>query len=259
MFSLSTPEIAAWVGGFMWPFVRIGAMLMAAPLFGARTVPVRIRMGLAVLLTVLMLPVVPPPPAVDPLSAPGVLILAQQVLIGAAMGFILQMVFGALSQAGEAVAMTMGLGFASMIDPQNGVQTPVVSQHYVIMATLLFLALDGHLVAIEVLARSFELLPLGVEGLSREALWQLAVWGVHMYAGAVLIALPAVISMLLVNIAFGVITRSAPQLNIFAVGFPMTLMIGFLLLMVTLPSLIPQVSDLMMDAFTLIGDLLVSG
>jgi flagellar biosynthetic protein FliR len=127
------------------------------------------------------------------------------------------------------------------------------------MATLLFLALDGHLVAIEVLARSFELLPLGVEGLSREALWQLAVWGVHMYAGAVLIALPAVISMLLVNIAFGVITRAAPQLNIFAVGFPMTLMIGFLLLMVTLPSLIPQVSDLMMDAFNLIGSLLVGG
>lgn len=256
MFTLSTAEVAAWIGGFFWPFVRIGAMLMAAPIFGARTVPVRIRLSLGVLLTWMLLPVIPSPPVVEPLSAAGLLIMVQQVLIGVAMGFILHMVFSALSQAGESVAMTMGLGFASMVDPQNGVQTPVVSQHYVIMATLLFLALDGHLVAIEVLAESFDRLPLGVDGLTREGLWQLVTWGAYMYAGAVLIALPAVASMLLVNIAFGVITRAAPQLNIFAVGFPMTLMIGFLLLMVTLPSLIPQVSDLLVDAFNLMGELL---
>lgn len=259
MFTLSAAEVAGWVGSFMWPLTRIGAMLMAAPLFGARTVPVRVRLGLGVLLTWMLMPVIPPPPALDPLSATGLLIIAQQVLIGVAMGFILHMVFSALSQAGESVAMTMGLGFASMVDPQNGVQTPVVSQHYVVMGTLLFLALDGHLVAIEVLAGSFQRLPLGVDGLTREGLWQLVTWGAYMYAGAVLIALPAVVSMLLVNIAFGVITRAAPQLNIFAVGFPMTLMVGFLLLMVTLPSLIPQVSDLLVDAYNLMGGLLSGG
>jgi flagellar biosynthetic protein FliR len=235
--------------------VRIGAMLMAMPIFGSQTIPVRLRVSLALLLTVLLTPALPEPPQVDVLSGIGLLITLQQVVIGVAMGFVLHMVFSALAQAGEKIAMSMGLGFAFMIDPQNGVNVPVVSQHYVILATLAFLAMDGHLVAIDILAQSFALLPVGVEGMSREALWQLVLWGAHMYAGAVLIALPAVASIMIVNVALGVITRAAPQLNIFAVGLPMTIMLGFVLMIMTLPSLLPQLTDLTRDAFELMVSL----
>lgn len=259
MLSFTAAEIGSWVAGLFWPFVRIGAMLMAAPIFGARYMPVRLRVGLGLLLSAVLFPVLPPVPAVEPLSGAGLLITAQQVLIGVAMGFILHMVFSAVAQAGEKIAMSMGLGFASMIDPQSGVQTPVVSQHYVVMATLIFLALDGHLAFIEVMVQSFEILPVAVDGLSREGLWQLLLWGSHMFAGAVLIALPAAASLLVVNLAFGVITRAAPQLNIFAVGFPMSLMLGFVLIIVTLPALVPQVTELLVEAVNAMGRVLAGG
>jgi flagellar biosynthetic protein FliR len=251
MFELGAGQLSALVSAYFWPFIRIGAMLAAMPIFGSRTMPVRLRVVFAAVLTALLAPALPDPPAVDVLSGVGLLITLQQVLIGVAMGFVLHMVFSALQQAGEKIAMSMGLGFAFMVDPQNGINTPVVSQYYSILATLLFLALDGHLVAIDILAQSFALLPVGVEGISREALWQLALWGSFMYAGAVLIALPAVAAIMIVNVALGVITRAAPQLNIFAVGLPMTLMLGFVLMLVTLPSVLPQLTDLLGEAFTL--------
>ena len=250
-----TAELYSWVASVMWPFLRIGAMFMAAPLFGARTTPVRLRVGFAFILAWAVAPFIPAPPAIDALTPAGLLITVQQILIGVAMGFILQMVFSALAQAGESIAMSMGLGFASMIDPQNGVSVPVVSQYYIIVATLLFLALNGHLALIEILIESFRTLPVGVEGVGRDELWQLVSWGGQMFAGAVIIALPAVASLLLVNIAFGVITRAAPQLNIFAVGFPMTLMLGFIMILFSLPSLTPQLTQLLLSAYDLMGSL----
>lgn len=249
MISLAQVDVVAWVTSILWPFLRIGAMLMTAPLFGARYTLVRARVLLGLFIAMLIAPVLPPPPAIDPLSAAGLLITVQQILIGAATGFILQMVFSAAAQAGDKVAMSMGLGFATMIDPTSGAQTPVVSQHYLAMTTLLFLVFDGHLVFIEVMVESFRLLPVAVDGLTREGLWQLVTWGSNMFAGALLIALPAMVSLLVVNLAFGVITRAAPQLNIFAVGFPMTLTLGFILLIVTLPALVPQLSDLLLAGF----------
>ncbi len=257
--SVTDAQLITWIASLIWPFIRIGAMLAAAPMFGARTVPVRVRIGLAFILAWTVVPLIPPAPPVDPFSAEGLLITVHQVLIGAAMGFVLQMVFSALAQAGEAIAMSMGLGFAAMVDPQNGVQVPVVSQYYVVTATLIFLTLNGHLVLFETLIESFSTLPVGAGGIEREALWQLALWGGHMFAGAVLIALPAVASMLLVNLAFGVITRAAPQLNIFAVGFPMTLILGFMLIMLSLPSLTPKFIEILVDAYELMRRLGVGG
>lgn len=257
--SVTDTQLITWVSSIMWPFLRISAVLMAAPMFGARTVPVRVRVALAFALAWSLAPILPTPPPIDPLSAQGLLISAHQLMIGAAMGFVLQMVFSAVAQAGESIAMSMGLGFASMVDPQNGVQVPVVSQYYVVTATLIFLALNGHLVLFEVLIDSFYSLPVGGEGLQREAFWKIATWGGHMFVAAVLISLPAVAAMLLVNLSFGVITRAAPQLNIFAVGFPMTLLLGFVLIMLSLPSLTQKLSDLMLDAFSLMGRLMVGG
>ncbi|HHO59983.1 MAG TPA: flagellar biosynthetic protein FliR, partial [Thiotrichales bacterium] len=219
-------ELMTWLASLMWPFMRIGAMFLAAPIFSARSFPVRMRVLLSLLVAWIVLPVIPEPPAVDLISIDALVISIYQVFIGLAMGFILQMVFSAFVIAGQSIAMAMGLGFASIVDPQNGVQVPVVSQALLIMVTLIFLALNGHLLLINVVAESFQQLPVGFITPSADGLWQLASWGGTMFAGGVLIALPAVAALLLVNLAFGVTARAAPQLNIFAVGFPVMLMVG---------------------------------
>jgi flagellar biosynthetic protein FliR len=260
MLSITSIELNAWVGSVLWPLMRIGAMLFAAPVFGARLVPVRVRIALSLILAWVLAPMVASDIAgIEPLSAAGLLVSVQQVLIGLAMGFTLQMVFAALVIAAQSMAMGMGLGFATAVDPQNGVQVPVIGQYYIVMATLLFLALNGHLVMIQVLIDSFRSLPVGMIGLSQDGLWSLVGWGSRMFAGAVLIALTAMTAMLLVNLAFGVMSRAAPQLNIFGVGFPVMMGAGFVVLMLSLPTLTPHVTDLLMDAFDLMGFLVAGG
>ncbi len=252
----TSADIATWIGTLFWPFTRIAAMLAIAPVFGARMVPVRVRLVIALLLTWLVIPLLPPVPALDPLSAAGVLVTVQQLVIGLAIGFSLQLVFATLIIAGQTIAMGMGLGFAQMVDPQNGINVPVIGQYYVVIATLLFLAMNGHLALIHILVDSFQTLPVGVEALTREDLHAIAYWGARMFADAVMVALPAVASILLVNLGFGVVSRSAPQLNIFGVGFPVTLTLGFVILIFAISSLLPQMQHLMdgaLNAVSLFG------
>jgi flagellar biosynthetic protein FliR len=252
----TSADITTWIATLFWPFTRIAAMLAIAPIFGARMVPVRVRLLIALSLTWIVIPLLPQVPTLDPLSAGGVLVTAQQLVIGLAIGFSLQLVFATLIIAGQTIAMGMGLGFAQMVDPQNGVNVPVIGQYYVVVATLLFLAMNGHLALIRVLVDSFQTLPVGVEALTREDLRAVAYWGARMFADAIMVALPAVASILLVNLAFGVVSRSAPQLNIFGVGFPVTLMLGFVILIFAVSSLLPQMQHLMdgaLNAVSLFG------
>jgi len=258
MITLASSEIMSWVGAFMWPLFRIAALVGAAPVFGARTIPVTVKMVIAIVLTMIIAPILPPPPAVDPLSGEAILIVMNQILIGGAMGLALQLVFAMFVVGGQIVAFQMGLGFASMVDPSSGTQVPVISQFYVIILTLTFLALDGHLVFIEVIANSFRTLPVCVNGLTRDGLWALVTWGGHMYAGAVQIALPAIASLLLINLTFGIVTRSAPQFNIFSIGFPATMVAGFFIMLSTLPAILPQIQRQLAAAFDLMR-LLASG
>jgi len=251
-------ELTSWLATLLWPFMRIGAMFAAAPIFSARSVPVRIRILLAFMIASVLVPVLPEPPAVDLISGEALIISVHQVLIGVAMGFIVQLVFAAFVIAGQSIAMAMGLGFASIIDPQNGVQVPVVSQAFLIMVTLVFLALNGHLVLIDMLAKSFENIPVGMMVPSRDGLWQLVNWGSDMFAGGMLVALPAVAALLLVNLAFGVTTRAAPQLNIFAVGFPVMIMVGLSFIILTLPTITSHLGHLMMQATELVQNFLAS-
>ncbi|MEW6764606.1 MAG: flagellar biosynthetic protein FliR [Pseudomonadota bacterium] len=238
-------DIMAWMGLFIWPFLRVGALIMVAPPFGANTLPANIRILVVLLVTLVIMPLVPEAPKVDPFSPEAVLIAAQQIIIGVSMGFILQLVFAVFVNAGEVIALTMGLGFASAVDPQHGVSVPVVSQFYTIVVTLLFLTLDGHLMLIEMLADSFRLMPVAVspwlEGApGREAWWAVAGWAATMFEGAMWVALPALTALLMVNLGLGVITRAAPQLNIFSVGFPLTMVVGFIMLLLSAPVLRPQ-------------------
>ncbi len=250
-------QLSTWLAAFMWPLMRIGAMLAAAPVFNSRQTPTRLRVGLALVLTLVLVPVIPQPPVVDVFSPQAFLMAAQQILIGVTMGFILQMVFGALVFGGQTLAYSMGLGFASMMDPQNGVQVPVLAQFYVLLATLFFLVLNGHLILIDTLAQSFHTLPVAVDGLSRASIEQVVSWASRMFTVGLLIALPAIAALLLVNLGMGIVTRAAPQLNIFAIGFPITMLIGFVLLWITLPDVMGNFGEFLEEAFALIQRLLL--
>ncbi|MDH5358884.1 MAG: flagellar biosynthetic protein FliR, partial [Gammaproteobacteria bacterium] len=175
-------------------------------------------------------------PGVEPLSGAGLLIVVHQILIGACMGFMLQLLFNAFIIAGQIIAMQMGLGFASMVDPQNGVTIPVISQFYLIFVTLVFLSLNGHLVLIQVLAESFMAIPVAPTGLPHTSFRDLVSQASWMYASGVIVALPAIGSLMCVNLAFGILSRAAPQISPFSIGFPMTIILGFAIIFVTLPT-----------------------
>ncbi len=227
--TLSEHEIAQFVGQYFWPFCRIGAFFMAVPVLGSQLITTRVRVLLGWMLTLIVVPLLPPLPAVPPLSLQSFSIVLQQILIGVAMGFVLQVVFQLFVLAGQFIAMKMGLGFAQMNDPINGVGVTVISQLYLMMATLLFLVVNGHLVVIEYLVDSFQTLPVSDSGLEIRHLWMIASMGSWMFGSALAVALPVLTSLLVVNLAFGVMSRAAPQMNVFAVGFPITLVFGLLL------------------------------
>jgi len=233
MLEVSTPEITAWVGRYMWPMFRIAGFVLAAPFFGANFVPRRIKMLFAFVLTILIAPVLPPVPRMDPLAAEHFLLILNQVLIGVAMGFVLQVLMQLFVVAGQVISMKMGLGFAMMNDPANGVSVAVLSQFYLMMLTLLFIASNGHLVVIEVVVESFYTIPVNVHGLTVEDLRLIPLWGSWMFAGAVLMSLPAIVALTVVNMAFGVMSRAAPQMNMFALGFPITLVFGLFVIWAT--------------------------
>lgn len=232
---LTAEQVNSWVGLVLWPLFRIAGLFAIVPVLGGGEVPMRVRVGLASLITVLIVPSLAPMPELDPLSLTSLMITLQQILIGVAMGLFVLIVFNAITMAGEAIAVTMGLGFALMNDPQNGAQSPTVSQFYRIMATLLFLALDGHHAILMLMNNSFTYLPVGIP-LGQDAIWILLRWGGVIFYGALTIALPALAAMLTVNITMGVITRAAPQLNLFSIGFPITLSVGFIAIYFTFPA-----------------------
>lgn len=249
-------QLQTWLAAFFWPFVRVGALVLSAPILSSRQTPLIYRIGFVLVLTWVLVPVIPPSPVVDAFSDAVFIMLLQQILIGVAMGFILQMVFAALIFGGQVIAYSMGLGFASMVDPQNGVQVPVISQFYLILATLLFLELNGHLVLIEILVQSFQTFPVAMTGISGNGLAEIVGWASRMFNAGLLMALPVVAALLLVNLGMGVIGRAAPQLNIFAVGFPISILIGFMLIWITLPDVMGNFSQLLDEALALLQRLL---
>ena len=241
---LSFDTILASMILFAAPFLRLSAMMAVAPVFSAAGFNVRTRALFAVLIAALVAPSLPAPPVDSLLSAAGVLMGIREIGVGLVLGFIVQMAFGAAVFAGQAISMTMGLGFAMAVDPQNGVQVPVISQLYVILATLLFLALDGHLLLIAAVVESYQLIPVGVAGLPVSSLSAVVALGTMVFAGGILLALPALTALLLINVAFGIVTRTAPQLNIFAVGFPVTILAGLFIMFLVMPGFIEALTQL---------------
>ena len=255
--SFTEAQVTAWLAAFVWPLVRVAALFSSAPVLSAKQLPVRVRVAMAVLITWIIVPTLPQPPVVDLFSYDAFIIMLQQVLIGVSMGFVLQMVFAAVVFGGQVIAYSMGLGFASMVDPQNGTQVPVVATYYVILCTLTFLVLNGHLILIEMVAESFHTLPIAVDGISRNSFFAIVSWASQMFINGLLVALPIVAALLMVNLGMGVVMRAAPQLNIFSVGFPITIVLGFALMVVALPNVLAIFADFLNEAFQMIKNTLL--
>ncbi|HDZ09937.1 flagellar biosynthetic protein FliR [Pseudohongiella sp.] len=226
MLEFTDAEIGGMVGSFLWPLFRIMGFFLAAPVLGSNFVPIRVRLILALAVSLLVAPTLPPVPAFDGLSLTVMIIVVQQILIGVALGFFLQMLFQIFVLLGQMIAMQMGLGFASMVDPANGVNVAIVSTFYLMFVTMLFITFDGHLIMIEVIADSFEQVPIATTGLGVDVYYQLISTISWVFSSAVVLALPALTALLMTNFAFGIMTRAAPQMNIFALGFPVALMFG---------------------------------
>ena len=255
MLTITSSMLSEWIGLYFWPFVRIGACLMVAPVFGAKTVPRRVRVVIAAAITVLLAPMIASPKNVELFSDVALIILVQQLIVGLALGFAVQIIFDAVVMGGQLLANSMGLSFALNVDPLHGVSTPVLGQFYMIVVTLTFLALNGHLLMIESLLQSFALLPIGTAGLGGAGLWMLVNFGSSLFSGALMIALPGLAALLIVNMGFGVMSRAAPTLNLFAVGFPAVLALGMVIVMLGLPAVQTGFMRLLESAWMLLASL----
>lgn len=257
MLSLLAADVVERFLTMLWPMARISALLLVAPVLSLDAVTIRIRIALALVLTVFVYPLFDWP-MIDPTTAPGLLELVNQITIGILMGLILQVVLAAVATAGQAIAGSMGLSMAQMIDPNLG-NVPVVASFLVILASLIFLGLGGHVLLLELLIQSFEMLPIGQGLLSLNAVGALLGWSSMIFVGAVLLALPMLVILLAVNLGLGVVVRAAPTLNIFAVGFPAMILVGMLMLYVLMGAIGGRMQWLWTAAFAQVRTVLGLG
>lgn len=254
--NITEAQILGTLATFIWPFMRISSMFISIPVFSVRSVPAKVRVLAAFLITLVVTPLLPKMPELEIFSFQGFMVAVHQIVIGIATGFVLQMVFAVMLVGGQSIAYSMGLGFASMVDPATGVQVPVVAQIFVVSSSLMFLAVNGHLLVIEMLVESFSTLPIAPVGFSINDLWIIISWSSQIFAAGVLLALPVMSALLFVNISFGVAARAAPQLQIFGVGFPITIMLGMVLIWVSLANTLNVFSSVLTEGFKLISQLL---
>ena len=238
---LQLTPIVDQLATYIWPFVRIGAFLMVMPVVGGSFVPVKVRLLLAMALTGVIAPVIPIASTPEVLSAAGLVTMIQEIAIGVTLGFLVQLVFDAIALGGQVIGMSMGLGFAVFLDKARGVNIPVLGQLFLMLGMLVFLAMDGHLALIQLLAESFHAWPLADNRFTHEALAELLRWTSQLFVFAMKIALPAVTAILVVNLAFGTMSRAAPTLNLFAVGFPVAMLLGFAVIFLNMDVLMQNV------------------
>lgn len=240
---------------YIWPFVRIGAFLMVMPLVGGGFVPIRVRLLLAIALTIAIAPTLPTTATQDVLSAAGLVTMIQEIGIGVVMGFLVQLVFDAIALGGQVIGMSMGLGFAVFLDRVRGVSVPVLGQLFLMLGMLVFLALDGHLAMIQLLANSFQAWPISSQGLTMPIVAELLAWTGNLFVFGLKVALPAITALLVVNLSFGVMSRAAPTLNLFAVGFPVAMLSGFAVIFLNMGVLVENISNFLTLSISAISQL----
>lgn len=234
MISITTAQFNAWLVAYFFPLARILALLAAAPPFNNVGLSVRTRLILGLSITLAIVPALPAIPVSEPSSGIGLLIFAQQILLGYAMGFVMRLIFSAIDLSGTIIGNLMGLGFATAYDPDSSSQTPVISEFFGILALLVFLAIDGHLMVIGTLVHSFSAFPIGASSVTGGSWGNVANAGALIFASGIFLALPVTVALLITNIALGILSRVAPQLNLMAIGFPITIVLGFAAIVVSL-------------------------
>ena len=244
MITITTAQLNAWIMLLVWPLTRILALIAVAPITGSQQFPVTAKIGLAVLITTLVAPTLPPAAVVDPGSLSGMLLLVREILLGVGMGLAMRVVFSGVSMAGDVIGLQMGLGFVQFYDAQTSAQVPVVGQFLTLLTTLVFLSLNGHLLLIATLVDSFRSVPVDSAQTLAESFMAMTLWGGMIFQAAMLLSLPLIAALLITNSALGVLSRAAPQLNVFAIGFPITIIAGFVVLLLTLPYWIPALERL---------------
>ncbi len=253
MITISSNELNALMALFFFPFVRIMAWLAVDPLLGNRSSPVSVRVALAFVLALVIAPLLPPVPQVPLVSGEGLLMLLQQILIGVSIGLVLRIVFAAVELAGQFMGLQMGLSFATLFDPIHGAQTPVLSQFLVLTTALILFSVNGHHLVIGALVESFQRVPISPEPVAARGFAVVVEWAGTIFSTGLQIALPVTATLLATNLAIGMMTRAAPQLNIFAVGFPLTLAAGFFVLYLTLLYFSPLMERAWMAAVGAMG------
>ncbi|MFY9329886.1 MAG: flagellar biosynthetic protein FliR [Georgfuchsia sp.] len=237
MITLTEAQLNVWLSGLLWPLARILALIATVPILGNNVIPARFKIALGVLITLIIAPLAAPPQGVELWSSTGMVILIQQIAIGVAMGFAMRIVFAMVDLAGDLIGLQMGLGFASFFDPQNATNTALISQYLGILITLIFLGTNSHLLLIATLTESFQVLPISADPLGSAPWLTLVQWGGKTFSIGLMLALPILAALLITNLSLGILTRAAPQLNLFSVGFPVTLMLGFAVLFLALPQM----------------------
>lgn len=256
MISISSAQLDTWLALFVFPLTRILGLLATAPVFNSVALPVRVRLIAGLAIALALAPALPPLPAIPASSWLGLAVLGEQALIGILLGFALRITFAAVDIAGELIGLQMGLGFATLFDPGSGGQTPVISEFLGLLTALIFLSLNGHLLALSVLAESFTLLPISTSPIRATAFSSMMAWSATLFSMGILLALPVISALLIANIALGVLARIAQQLNLFAIGFPVTLALGFLVLLLSLPYLGAAMEGLFTRGFQAMGGIM---
>lgn len=255
MITFNSNDLLIWVSSFIWPLTRILGIIATAPLFSSNGIPAQIRILVGVFVALVVSPAVPVELAVDPLSVTGLLILVQQFLIGSAMGLAMRFTFSAMELAGTAVAMTMGLGFANFYDPQTRGQSSAISQYFALLILTIYIAADFHLLMLSVVVESFTTLPIAAAPLNKDGFFLLTQWGGMIFAYGAQLALPILAALLITNVSLGILTRAAPQLNLFGIGFPVTIAVGFIMIALMLTYMEPSLEQLFIEVFGLIRKL----
>lgn len=255
---INASDASIWMGRLWWPCLRVSGFLLAAPIGSEITVPGRVKIVLTLVLGFLLAPLAAVPAELSIFSGAGILAAARELLIGVAIGMVMQLAFEGLSFAGQTVSMSMGLGFSTLVDPQRGASVPVLGQLFTIMGTLSYLAINGHLMLLAALAKSYRTMPIAGTGIDENFLLTVATWGTRIFETGLLVALPAVIALVIVNLALGVVSRAAPQLNLFGIGFTISLLCGFFVLMVGLDGVMAGISGLIDRALQAADDLVAS-
>jgi flagellar biosynthetic protein FliR len=245
--STSFAEITQWLGLFWWPFMRISGVFMFAPTFGDGSVPIKVRLSLAVAMSMLVAPLIPPPPPIDPFSLQAIVLSCIQLLWGLFFGFLFQIFFTVFTTIGQTISVQMGLAMAVMNDPANGISVAIIGRLFLFACTLLFLAFDGHLALLALMVESFTVWPIE-KGLSLGSLELIISMMVWMFSSAFAVAIPAIAAMLIANASFGFMNKAAPSLNVFALGFPMTMVLGLFALLISFSGIGDIYFDILMQA-----------